>query len=65
MKKLWVASSTGLPYDGASIDFQLDNREASLQGRYQNQTFHSRWSGYDVDRVRAWRPTEDVVELTD
>jgi len=56
MSSQWVASSTALPQDGASVEFVLDGRKIPIDGNYTRQTFQSRWSGYDVQRVRAWRP---------
>ena len=56
MSAQWVASSTALPHDGESVEFVLDGRKIPIDGNYTRQTFQSRWSGYDVQRVRAWRP---------
>jgi hypothetical protein len=30
----------------------------ALDGTYVRQLFKSRWTGYEVDRVRTWRPSE-------
>ena len=54
----WVASSTGLPNEGASVEFVLDHRNVAIDGTYTRQVFHSRWSGYEVERVRTWRSAE-------
>ena len=51
----WVASSIALPPEGESVEFVLDGREVAMDGTYTHQTFQSRWSGYDVQRVRSWR----------
>jgi hypothetical protein len=51
----WIASSSALPHDGDSVEFVLDGRKIPLDGTYTGQTFTSRWSGYDVQRVRTWR----------
>jgi hypothetical protein len=57
----WIASSTALPHDGDSVEFVLDGRKVPLDGTYTRQTFNSRWSGYDVQRVRTWRVMEAVA----
>lgn len=57
----WIASSTALPHDGDSVEFVLDGRKVPLDGTYTRQTFQSRWSGYDVQRVRTWRVVEAVA----
>jgi len=56
MSPAWVASSIALPPEGESVEFVLDGREVAMDGTYTHQTFQSRWSGYDVQRVRSWRP---------
>ncbi|MEO8012017.1 MAG: hypothetical protein ABI650_10270, partial [Dokdonella sp.] len=65
MKRLWIASSAGLPREGQMIDFQLDDRDVSLTGCYHHQTFRSRWSGYEVNRVKTWCSTEDDTQRAD
>ena len=55
MSAQWVASATGLPHQGESVEFMLDGRDVAMDGTYDRQTFRSRWSGYDVQRVRSWR----------
>ncbi len=62
MKRLWIASSAGLPREGQKIDFQLDDRDVSLTGFYDHQTFRSRWSGYEVYRVKTWRSAEVDIQ---
>jgi hypothetical protein len=57
----WIASSTALPHDGDSVEFVLDGRKVPLDGTYKRQTFTSRWSGYDVQRVRTWRVVDAVA----
>jgi len=56
MSPACVASSIALPPEGESVEFVLDGREVAMDGTYTQQTFQSRWSGYDVQRVRSWRP---------
>jgi hypothetical protein len=58
----WVASSAALPQDGQSVEFVLDGREVAMDGTYTRQTFQSRWSGYDVQRVHSWRRAETVCD---
>ncbi len=55
MQGLWTTSSTGLPHEGQAIEFLLDDRTVALDGTYDRQTFHSRWTRYDVGRVKTWR----------
>ena len=55
MSAQWVTSATGLPHQGESVEFMLDGRNIAMDGTYDRQTFRSRWSGYDVQRVRSWR----------
>ena len=52
----WVPSSAALPREGASVEFVLDGRKVPMDGRYVHQSFQSRWSEYDIQRVRTWRP---------
>jgi len=54
----WIASSSGLPREGEPVEFVLDGRDVALDGTYVHQLFKSRWSGYEVDRVRTWRSSE-------
>jgi hypothetical protein len=54
----WVTSSAALPHDGDYVEFVLDGREVALDGTYRHLAFQSRWSEYDVQRVRTWRPVE-------
>jgi hypothetical protein len=58
MSAEWVFSSAALPHDGEPVEFVLDGREVAMDGTYARQTFQSRWSGYDVQRVRTWRPAD-------
>lgn len=51
----WTTSSAALPRDGDSVEFVLDGRSVALGGTYRHQAFQSRWSEYDVQRVRSWR----------
>jgi len=55
MSAQWVTSATGLPHQGESVEFMLDGRSVPMDGTYDRQTFKSRWTGYDVQRVRTWR----------
>ena len=59
MSAQWVTSAAGLPHDGQSVEFVLDGREVAMLGTYVQQTFRSRWSGYEVQRVRSWRSSAD------
>ena len=58
MSAQWVRSSIGLPHEGESVEFVLDGREVPLAGTYLQQTFRSRWWGYETQRVRTWRPAD-------
>lgn len=55
MQSQWITRSDGLPQEGQPVEFVLDDREVALGGTYNERTFQSRWSGYQIDRVRAWR----------
>ena len=55
MSAQWVTSATGLPRQGESVEFMLDGRSVPMDGTYDRQTFRSRWTGYDIQRVRTWR----------
>jgi hypothetical protein len=33
----------------------LDGRSVAMDGTYDRQTFRSRWTDYEVQRVRTWR----------
>ncbi|MHB8310944.1 hypothetical protein [Metallibacterium sp.] len=54
----WVTSSTALPDEGQAVEFVLDGREVAMGGVYVQRTFRSRWSGYEVERVRTWRSAD-------
>lgn len=56
----WIASSTALPPDGEPVEFVLDGRAVAMDGTYAQQTFKSRWTGYDIQRVRTWRSVDRV-----
>jgi hypothetical protein len=58
MSTEWIASSFELPRDGEPVEFLLDGRDVALDGTYVRQLFKSRWTGYEVDRVRARRTSE-------
>ena len=47
--------NSGLPLEGQSVEFMLDDRKVPIDGTYASQAFQSRWSGYALDRVRSWR----------
>lgn len=55
MSAQWVTSATGLPHQGESVEFMLDGRSVAMDGTYDRQTFRSRWTEYEVQRVRTWR----------
>lgn len=54
----WTPSNTILPRDGEPVEFFLDNRETAMSGVYVRQAFRSRWTDYEVGRVRTWRNAE-------
>lgn len=54
----WIASSAALPAEGKAVEFVLDGRNVAIEGTYIRQTFQSRWSRYDIQRVRTWRPLD-------
>lgn len=58
MSSEWVPSAAGLPHDGQTVEFILDGREVAMVGTYTQQTFRSRWSGYDAQCVRTWRTAD-------
>jgi len=58
MSAQWVTSETGLPHTDEPVEFVLDGRDVPLVGTYAQQTFWSRWSSYDVQRVRTWRSAD-------
>jgi hypothetical protein len=58
MYSAWTASSTGLPHEGQPIEFLLDDRLTVMDGIYVQRTFRSRWTGYEVERVRTWRSSD-------
>jgi hypothetical protein len=60
----WIASSFGLPREGEPIEFVLDGRDVALDGTYFQQIFRSRWTGYEVDRVRTWRSSESRLQAS-
>ena len=51
-------NASGLPREGQRVEFVLDNRDIAISGTYGQRIFQSRWSGYDVENVRAWRYAE-------
>ena len=55
MMMRWVPCSDSLPRDGDPIRFLLDSRDTSINGTYASGAFRSRWTDYDVGRVRSWR----------
>jgi hypothetical protein len=61
MHASWVASSTSLPPEGQVVEFLLDDRCVPMDGTYAHTSFHSRWTDYDVGRVRTWRPSSSSV----
>lgn len=54
----WVTSSSELPHESQQVEFVLDRREVAMDGTYAQRTFRSHWSGYEVARVRSWRPAD-------
>ena len=55
MSAQWVTSASGLPHQGESVEFMLDGRSVAMDGTYDRQAFRSRWTEYDIQRVRTWR----------
>jgi len=55
MQAIWVASSASLPPESQVVEFLLDDRSVPMDGTYAHSSFHSRWTEYDVGRVRTWR----------
>ncbi len=58
MSSDWVMSAADLPHNGQPVEFVLDGRQVAMLGTYVQQTFWSRWSGYDIQRVRTWRSSD-------
>lgn len=58
MSAQWVTSAAGLPQDGQPVEFVLDGRKVAMVGTYVQQAFCSRWSRYDIQRVRTWRSAD-------
>jgi len=58
MSAQWVTSAAGLPDTDEPVEFVLDGREVPMVGTYAQQIFWSRWSSYDVQRVRTWRSAD-------
>ena len=58
MHAIWVASSASLPPEGQIVEFLLDDRSVPMDGTYARSSFHSRWTDYDVGRVRTWRSSD-------
>lgn len=59
----WVRSSTALPREGQPVEFVLDDREIAIDGTYAGQTFWSRWTNYDLERVGSWRLTDSNTTI--
>lgn len=55
MHTQWITSAAGLPHEGQHVEFVLDGRDVAMEGAYFRQVFRTRWTGYEVDRVRTWR----------
>jgi len=58
MQTQWVSSSAGLPPEGQAVEFVLYGRAVAMIGVYCEQVFRSRWSGYDIERIRNWRSVD-------
>lgn len=56
-------NSTGLPHEGQRVEFVLEDRKVAMRGTYAERVFHSRWSGYGLDRVRSWRSDDAVPAM--
>jgi len=54
----WVPSSAALPREGQPVEFVLDDRAVAIDGTYARQIFRSRWTEYEIARVRTWRVVE-------
>lgn len=44
-----------LPSEQELVTFFVDDREASVFGKFADGKFHSRWADYDVGRVQSWQ----------
>jgi hypothetical protein len=51
----WTTSAAALPHEGQHVEFLLDGRDVAMEGAYALHVFRTRWTGYDVLRVRTWR----------
>ena len=49
--------------EGQPVEFVLDDREIAIDGTYAGQTFWSRWTKYDLERVGSWRLTDSNTTL--
>ena len=54
----WTSSSAALPHEGQNVQFVLDGRDVAMEGAYVRRIFRTRWTDYDVERVRTWRCTD-------
>lgn len=57
-----LTNCLGLPQEGQRVEFVLEDRDVPIRGTYAQQAFHSRWSGYEAERVRFWRPDDAATE---
>jgi hypothetical protein len=65
MMMRWVPCSDSLPRDGDPIRFLLESRDTSIDGTYARGAFRSRWTDYDVGRVRSWRTLDGPSDKGD
>jgi hypothetical protein len=63
MTAAWTTTAAGLPSDGSTVEFVLDERECPLRGIYALGRFESRWTCYPPTSVRQWRTTSSIAEL--
>jgi hypothetical protein len=59
----WVRSCAALPSEGQVVEFILDDRDVAIDGTYAGQSFHSRWTEYDLERVGTWRMTDSKIAV--
>jgi hypothetical protein len=64
MSSQWTTSATALPIEGQSVEFHLEEgRETALDGTYFQRAFQTRWTTYDITRVRSWRVPNSMILL--
>lgn len=61
----WITSSAELPREGQQVEFVLDGRDVPMGGAYVQRIFQTRWTGYEAERVRAWRSADANSSFTE